>query len=1180
MWLYYIEAKDQSALERAQELLGTQSLDSEWDFAIGPRLEMKSSWSSNVISILGASGIAGIRRVERYRCFVKGEEPPFDELTQMKVIKGKAWPLPQPNRLEDGIIPLDQLSSYNQSAGLGFDDQDLEFYSNLFEKRGSSPTVAELHDLSNSNSEHSRHHLFRGTFIVPNEHYGGLESVIPVSLMDLIRLPMTKTKSTNSVVAICDNASAIQGWQGTWLRPTSVDGPSIMIRQKALAHITFTAETHNFPTGIAPFQGATTGTGGRIRDTQAIGRGGVFVAGTAGYCVGRIPRKKYPFERWSPVEILLRASDGASDYGNKIGEPVIQGFTRSYGDPKHEWLKPVMFSGGMGRVFEKDAQKSQPPSGMLIFRVGGPTYRIGIGGGAASSTAQSSSDLLLSAVQRGDAQMENRMDRWLRACISLPRNPIVSIHDQGAGGMANVTKEIAEDMGAEVVLHEVELGDETLSDAEIWVAESQEQNTVLARQKDSDLLKRIAEREGVSIRCVGRIVDSGRIEVYGRKTKSLVVQLPLSGISPPQKTYRLPTKSEKIGERPALPVFKALTADSMFQKLSSIDVCSKRFLTTKVDRSVSGLIAQQQCVGPQHVPVADVAVVAHDYFGFRGAATAIGEQPIEMLNDIDRGVRKAVAEMLSNLVWAPVTAFEDIKCSVNWMWPAGTPKGKATLLKAVKNMSDVMCNLGIAIDGGKDSVSMTTRLPDESRVDSPPQVVVSGYVACTDIRLVVTPGFKRVSSSVYLIFTSLRDMPRIFSALQGLICQGCVLAGHDVSDGGLTATIAEMCFASEQNYGVTVDDRVFYEFDLGLWDNDAAFVVETDCSSSCLQAFELDDLVRNVRYLGKVTKEAQVTFTGSTSLSVAVKDLREAWERPATELEMLQTAEGFAQDEHDWLVSSPKAPSYHFPTSNIKERLRADFKRAIGGPKAAVIRGEGSNGDREMAAALFMAGFQVYDLTTTDLITGRIDNLDAFQLIVFVGGFTYSDVLGAGNGWSTVLTRNKRAREMLQAFRKRNDTLTLGVCNGCQLLARLGWIGEPFVMRPNQSRRFESRFVTVKIMRDDVWFRDLKDTRMGVWVAHGEGRFPPHANIALRYVDEAGESTMSYPQNPNGSSEGAAAVTSSDGRVLAIMPHPERCVKRWQLPWMPPVLKELENKEDYTPWILLFRNAFEWCNSK
>ena len=880
-------------------------------------------------------------------------------------------------------------------------------------------------------------------------------------------------------------------------------------------------------------------------------------------------------ERWSPIEILLRASDGASDYGNKIGEPVIQGFTRSYGDSIHEWLKPIMFSGGIGRVFDKDTHKSSPLDGMLILRVGGPTYRLGIGGGAASSSAQSSNNVLLSAVQRGDAQMENRMDRWLRACISLSKNPIVSIHDQGAGGMANVTKEIAEGMGAKIVLDAVEVGDETLSDAEIWVAESQEQNTVLARPDDRELLDRIARREGISISCVGKIVDTGRIEVYG-KNNSLVVRLPLSDISPPQKTYRLPAYIKPVGQTRS-PEFKALTPSSLCQKLWSIDVCSKRFLTTKVDRSVSGLIAQQQCVGPQHVPIADVAVVAHDFFGFRGAATAIGEQPIEMLYDIETGVCKAVGEMLSNLVWAPITAFEDIKCSVNWMWPAGTPEGKASLLTAVKTMSDVMCQLGIAIDGGKDSISMTTML-DKGRVDSPPQVVVSGYAACTDIRTVVTPGFKRPLSSVYLIFTTLQDMPQIFSMIQHLIKDGCVIAGHDVSDGGLTATLAEMCFASEENYGVTIDDRVFYEFDLGLWKWDAAFVVETESSSF------VANLSRNIRYLGQVTEEAQVTFTGTTKLSVAVKELREAWERPATDLEKLQTADGIAEAEHKWLLSSPKPPIYYFP-NNIRERLQ----RLCGSvrpnvderPNAAVIRGEGSNGDREMAAALFMAGFQVHDLTTSDIITGRMENLDSFQLIVFVGGFTYSDVLGAGNGWSTVLTRNKHAQEMFKVFQQRKDTLTLGVCNGCQLLAHLGWIGKAFVMQTNQSARFESRFVTVRVESDEVWFRGLKDTRIGVWIAHGEGRFPPHNNqdarVVLRYVDEKGEPTMNYPHNPNGSANSVAGVTSCDGRVLALMPHPERCVKRWQLPWMPPVLKELENKEDYTPWILLFRNAFHWC---
>jgi phosphoribosylformylglycinamidine synthase len=1176
LWLFRIAASSAEAVEAAREFLGASegAADlTEWDYAIGPRAEMTSSWCSNVLSLMQESGIAGIQSVERYQCYRFEDDGPFDELTEMKVFRGEKWPLPAPNRLNDDII--EDLDAYNESAGLGFDAQDLAFYKELFATRGKAPTVAELHDLSNCNSEHSRHHLFQGQFVIPN---GGLETTVNQSLMDLIRLPLQQTKSTNSVLAMCDNASAIRGWVGRWLNPTRVDGPSVLEPREALCHITFTAETHNFPTGIAPFQGATTGTGGRIRDTQAIGRGGTFVAGTAGYCVGAMPSSMFQkAQRWAAEEILLRASDGASDYGNKIGEPLIQGFTRSYGGfiPGtgcwQEWLKPVMFSGGIGRVYKRDLLKSSPLSGMHIVRVGGPTYRIGIGGGAASSTGQSSSDGLLSAVQRGDAQQQNRMDRWLRACLACYGNPIVSVHDQGAGGMGNVTKEIVEDMGANITLDRVDLGDETLSDAEIWVAESQEQITALIRQGDIPLAKRIAEREGVEMRSVGTVRDTGRIQVYSRDKTRIVVDLPLKGIDPPQKTYHLPSKIPQPSPHISVPWY---TVERIKAMLSKIDVCSKRFLTTKVDRSVGGLIAQQQCVGPQQIPLADVAVVAHDHFGFQGAATAIGEQPIVMLeHGIMTGVRKAVGEMISNLVWAPITDFEDIKCSVNWMWPANTPEGKASLLVAVKAMSTVLRVLGIAVDGGKDSVSMTTKLADGGCVDSPPQVVVSGYAACTDIRQVVTPGFKKCGSCVYLIRANIMNLPQTFREIQSLIRKGYILAGHDVSDGGLVACLCEMCFASEHGYGFAGDTFGAY---VAHSSDDAVFVIEVAGSFD-------NKLFKRAEFLGKVTKKPELMMLGK-ELTIPIKDLRDAWERPATDLEKKQTAGQVAEQEHEWLLNATEPPTYQLPDDTLIRLQSIPGQPLTDAPRAAIIRGEGSNGDREMAAALWMAGFEVHDVTTSDLTSGRLDSMDAFQMAVFVGGFTYSDVLGAAAGWGAVLTRNYRSRRTLEAFRQRQDTLILGVCNGCQLLTSLGWVStSPFTMKGNRSNRFESRFVTVRVEQDDdIWFRGLKDMSLGVWIAHGEGQFPPEINnagVALCYVDQENQPTMQYPLNPNGSEGAVAGVSSSDGRVLALMPHPERCVKRWQLGWMPYQMKELDTEQDYTPWMLFFHNAMVWCKS-
>jgi phosphoribosylformylglycinamidine synthase len=566
-------------------------------------------------------------------------------------------------------------------------------YRGLFQREKRDPTVAELFDLANSNSEHSRHHLFRAQFTVTSPWGSGDRVLLKDSLMDLVRKPLEKqlrsrTMKSNSELAFCDNASAISGWETEILVCGTPTRSSPLFMRRVDQCISFTAETHNFPTGIAPFEGAATGTGGRIRDTQAIGRGGVFVAGTAGYCVGafeggyelRVDPARY--ELHSPIDILLRASDGASDYGNKIGEPVVQGFCRSFGgnlngfEERREWVKPIMFSGGIGHVLRFNLKKNQPQLGNLVVRVGGPTYRLGIGGGAASSRPQQHSGSvaavdpkLLSAVQRGDAQMENRMDHWVRACIGLgSRNPILSIHDQGAGGMGNVTKEILEPAGGLIDLRNVTRGDQTLSSAEVWVSESQEQNTVLIASENIKLAKDIACRERVPLEVVGVVSNTGRVTVTDET--GIVVNLPLKGCEVPRKTYHFENMPQPTSDRLMLK-YRYMNSDKdprewlnheVKRVLRHPDVCSKRFLTTKVDRSVGGLVAQQQAVGPLHTPLADVAVIAHSHFDHRGAATAIGERPLIGLTDVRAMARMAVAEMLTNMCFAPITRIEDIKC--------------------------------------------------------------------------------------------------------------------------------------------------------------------------------------------------------------------------------------------------------------------------------------------------------------------------------------------------------------------------------------------------------------------------------------------------------------------------------------------------------------------------------------
>jgi phosphoribosylformylglycinamidine synthase len=1078
--------------------------------------------------------------------------------------------------LKDSIIPIKNLRDYNRRRGLNMDEDDICFYEQLFTKLHRNPTTAEIHDLANCNSEHSRHHIFRGIYqvSVPTE-YGMAYATLPESPMDLVKKTLSQASNqSTSVVAFCDNASAIRGpvEPSIVLLPNMVGEPCKLEPFPINMHTTFTAETHNFPTAIAPFQGATTGTGGRIRDTQAIGQGGLFVAGTCGYCVGQIEPKTLAvddryYNRWSPVDILLQASDGASDYGNKVGEPVIQGFTRSFGTTtaagkRIEWLKPIMFSGGIGKVFAKQAHKSPVNGEYMIARVGGPTYRLGINGGAASSGSVGGSVKLLAAVQRGDAQMENRMDRWLRACISLAHHldrPFIhSIHDQGAGGMGNVTKEIVDGFGAIVCIDDVTLGDPTLSNTEIWTAESQEQNTVLLRSQDVTKAMEIAKRERVNLEIIGRTKDTGTIQVVSKLTNTMCVDLPLKGIDPPRKKFIIP--NNKIDE--FLPKTNTFENSSISQILSSIDVGSKRFLTTKVDRSVGGLIAQQQCVGPLQTPLSNVAVIADSFIGFKGAATAIGEHSLDY-ERIEDSVRWAICEMLTNLVWAPITAFDDIRCSGNWMWPAQTPEGKGLLYRAVQAVSRDLITLGIAIDGGKDSVSMSAVVEKTGqRVDSPPTFVISGYVGCTDIRKIVTPGFKRKGSYIWGIPVSLDSIKNTFIELQKLIEQGVILAGHDGDE--FTVVLLEMCFAAEGRFGVTLDP-----FDGCLSKASRIILVEVQ------RRFDLQHTLPLANHVGIVQDEYLIQYD---KMSWDISTFRHAWELTATALEKRQTVPEMAQAEHDWLVSGSSCEWENwFVPQNLNLITSPDGYQNNASnprPKACVMRGEGSNGDKEMCAALWAAGFEAHDVTTSDITDGRLQNLDAFKLLVFVGGFTYSDVLGAGVGWAAILKKSK----VLTDFIKRDDTLVLGVCNGFQLLAELGWISGKLTQ--NKSKRFESRFVQVKISDTNTspWFNNIRGMNHGIWIAHGQGQYiSGHDDIAaIYYIDEDQCPTESYPQNPNGSPSGIAAVTANGGRILGMMPHPERCFRSWQLAWSPTDIDWASTNYN-TGWLAMFRNAYNFC---
>ena len=1250
----------------SESFLAVRALGSESEateiLEVGPRMTFTTAWSTNAVSILQACGLESITRIERSRRYLLGLDQPLADRERaafLSLVHDRMTECPYPEPLhtfETGVRPepvrtipvleegMAALERVNRDMGLAFDEWDLEYYLGLFRDRiGRDPTDVELFDVAQSNSEHSRHWFFRGRLIIDGEE-------LPHSLMRMLKAPLD-ANPRNSVIAFKDNSSAIEGYRIRTLLPDRPGAPGPMQASEVDYHLLFTAETHNFPSGVAPFPGAETGAGGRIRDVHAAGRGSLVVAGTAAYCVGNLyvpghelpweePTFAYPSNLASPLEIEIEASDGASDYGNKFGEPLIQGYTRSFGlrlpgGERREWLKPIMFSGGIGQIDARHVEKHSPEPGMWVVKIGGPAYRIGMGGGAASSMVQGENvaELDFNAVQRGDAEMEQKVNRVLRACVELGElNPIVSIHDQGAGGNCNVLKEIVEPAGARIEVRAVPVGDDTLSVLEIWGAEYQENDALLLRPGDEGLFHDLCEREKVTYGLVGRVTGDGRIVLHDEQDGSTPVLLELEDVlgDMPRKTFDM----HRVASVPApLNLPEELSVrEALDRVLRLLSVGSKRFLTTKVDRSVTGLVARQQTAGPLQLTVADVAVIAQSHFGVTGGATAIGEQPIKSLLDPAAMARLSVGEALTNLVWARVSHLEDVKCSGNWMWAAKLPGEGSALADAAVALAQVLEELGIAIDGGKDSLSMAALAPGRENADetvkAPGALVVSAYVTSPDITKTVTPdltlagggrllfvdlggGRHRLGGSALAqCFGQIGDespdlddsgvLERAFGVVQLLLDDGVIRAGHDRSDGGLVTTLLEMAFAG--NRGIEIDlpyapadaIAVLFSEELGLvMEVDEADVgaVLADFAGAAVPCLEI----------GRVTTEPRIDIrlSGEQVLEGDLRELRDAWESTSFALDALQADPALVAEERDGLGTRTglnfSIPFDYAPCA--AELLESGSKHPV-----AILREEGSNSDREMASAFFAAGFEPWDVTMTDLLSGRV-RLNAFRGAVFVGGFSYADVLDSAKGWAGVIRFHDEIATQFDEFYARADTFSLGVCNGCQLSALLGWVpwrGIEMTHQPrfirNASGRFESRFVAARIEASpSILLRGMEGANLGIWSVHGEGQtFFPDSGILdrveaeglapVRFVDDEGLPTERYPFNPNGSARGIAALCSPDGRHLAIMPHPERAFRLWQWPWLPSDLRgemqaaAMHGEAAPSPWFRMFTNAREWCD--
>lgn len=1209
---------------------------------LGPRLNFATAFSTNAVAICRACGLDKVTRIERSRRYNLPEDINQSEFIKKAHDKMTECLYQEPlSSFETGlkpepvfIVPLieegkEALVKINKEMGLGMDDWDVNYYYDLFVNQlKKNPTNVECFQLGQANSEHSRHWFFKGKLIIDGQEK-------PDNLFAIVGAPL-QVDPGNSLIAFKDNSSAIKGFEIETIIPQIPGQASAFKKGKYTYHLIFTAETHNFPTGVAPFPGAETGTGGRIRDVQATGTGALVVAGTAGYCVGNLHLPGYDLE-WedksfiypdnlaSPLKIEIEASNGASDYGNKFGEPLIQGFTRSFGlqlpnGERREWLKPIMFSGGVGQISDQHIAKQEPDLGMLVVQVGGPAYRIGVGGGSASSMLQGENiaELDFNAVQRGDAELEQKMNRVIRVCVELGvNNPITSIHDQGAGGPCNVITELIEPVGGKVEIRNIRLGDQTMSVLEIWGGEYQERNALLIKAARIKEFEQICQRERVDFEILGEITGDGRIVVHDEQDDSIPVDLELSKIlgKMPQKIFT--DEHIDIDLKP-LDLPNDLTIkQSLDRVLRLVGVGSKGFLVHKVDRSVTGLIVQQQCVGPLQLTVSDVSVIAQSHFSKTGVAISIGEQPNKIMINPSAGGRMSVAEALTNIVWAKITKLKDIKCSGNWMWAAKLSGQGANLYDTAVAMKDIMIDLGIAIDGGKDSLSMAAKVNDEM-VKSPSELVISAYAPVPNIDKIITPDIKKPGqSNLYFIDLSnnkyrlggsalaqtfkqignqspdVEDselLKRGFNAVQKMIEENIILAGHDRSDGGLVTTLLEMAFSG--NCGLEINQTLdigpisyYFNEELGL-----VVEVEKESFSKFNQIISKFDLAANTIEIAKTTKQTKIKIIHNQELVLdeEIKELRQIWQETSYQLEKLQTNPDCAQQEKENTYDrlGPKYNLTFEPKATSQEILEKANK-----PKVAIIREEGSNGDREMASAFYMAGFDVWDVTMTDLLEGRVD-LNDFRGVAFVGGFSYADVLGSAKGWASTIRFNPELKKMFDDFYNRTDTFSLGVCNGCQLMGLLGWVPWTGISDENQprfigntSKRFESRWISLKVQDSPaIMLKGMAGSVLGAWVAHGEGRlyFPDEEIlneakeknlIALNFVDDQGTETEKYPFNPNGSPQGITSLCSPDGRHLAMMPHPERSFLKWQHPWLPEDWQNLKA----SPWLQIFQNAYDWC---
>lgn len=1182
-------------------------------YFVGPRKEMITPWSTNAVEITQNMGIKGIFRIEEYHA-VNAADAVHDPMLQI-VNDGLDQDLFTIHKQPEPILHIEDIRKYNEEEGLALSEDEIIYLESVSKELGRKLTDSEVFGFSQVNSEHCRHKIFNGTFIIDGEEK-------EASLFQLIK-KTSKTNPNKLVSAYKDNVAFVKGPELEQFAPETQDKPDFFKVSKYESVLSLKAETHNFPTTVEPFNGAATGTGGEIRDRMAGGKASIPLAGTAVYMTpysrleegrkweGQVTPRKWLYQ--TPLDLLIKASNGASDYGNKFGQPLICGsvltFEHVENGKHYGYDKVIMQAGGVGYGKLKSSQKGNPEKGDKIIVLGGDNYRIGMGGSAVSSVATGEFDnaIELNAVQRANPEMQKRVANAIRAMAEADENSIVSIHDHGAGGHLNCLSELVENAGGNIDIKALPVGDPTLSDKEIAGNESQERMGLVMKGSDTDLLKKVADRERAPMYIVGEVTGDGNFRFINKDKDTNPIDWKLAhmfGNSP--KTVLEDTTSE---QKFAPLEYNHSQIQGYLESVLQLEaVACKDWLTNKVDRSVTGKVATQQTAGAIQLPLNNVAVMALDYRGKKGIATAIGHAPISALIDPAAGSRLSIAEALTNLVWAPLTdELKGVSLSANWMWPAKNEGEDARLYKAVEAASDFACALGINIPTGKDSLSMKQKYPDGKEVYSPGTVIISAAAEVEDVTKVVSPvlstdkdtsilyidlsrdklvlggsSFAQILNKVGEESPNVKDVAyfgSVFNAIQQLIKEEKILAGHDISAGGLVTALLEMNFANEDG-GLNVNLDSIKEQDLIklLFSENPGLIIQVKDLAAAEARFKKDNIDFHVIGQPIAERHLKIAHNGQV-MNFDIDSLRDTWFKTSYLLDQHQSGAALAKKRFEHYKVQPL--QYKFPnnfTGRLSQYGLDPDRKGRSGYRAAIIREKGVNGDREMAYSLYLAGFDVKDVHMTDLISGR-ETLEDIHLIVFVGGFSNSDVLGSAKGWAGAFLYNEKAKTALDNFYKRSDTLSLGVCNGCQLMTELGLVypdhKEHPKMRHNSSGKFESCFVNVTIQdNNSVMFKSLAGTRLGVWVAHGEGKFHLPYEEASYHVT-AKYSYQEYPGNPNDSKYAIASICSDDGRHLAIMPHIERSIFAWNWPYYPS-----DRKDEVSPWIEAFVNAREWIKSK